>query len=404
MNICFFSIVTYWHGVKGGMEIHNKHLIQGLANRGHVIYVISTRHPSGTTHQCFGNIHLYYLTETKFGSVRNGWREQSKKKFLELNRTHNFDVICSQSPVFPIIPKNIRSVTPVLTFIQAHECWVMISEINQFLSFENNLKDLFINFLSFLYRYLGWELFNFFQSDIIVSPAHEVSRSLKRCYFIRPHKIRTIYNGVDESRFKPDKSSKNEIIKLYPKLAGKRIILFLSHVTRHKGLHLLIKIFPQLLHYENNLVLFVVGAGNYLKEAKKDVTKLGLHKNVIFTGMIDIHSIPDYINASDIFVLPTLRKEGLPFSVLEAMACQKPIVTTHIGGNPTAIKNGITGLMVFPMDSDDLFFNVLLILKNRSLSDRLAKNAYNSFNKNFQLSKMIDNFEDLIKKQTNMKS
>lgn len=384
--------------------MHNKQLIEGLADRGHLIYVISTCHPTGIKFQDIGNIHLYYLTDTKFGSIRNGWRKQSQKKFLELIQIHNFDIICSQSPVFPLIYREIRSTIPVLTFIQAHECWILVSEINQFLSFRNNKKRLIKNMLSFLYRYLGWEFFNFMKSDIIVSPSNEVSRSLRWCYLIRLHKIHTIYNGVDVNRFRPDNLAKNRLIKRYPKLSGNRVLLFLSHVTRQKGLHLLIKIFPQLLHRENNLVLLVVGDGNYLNDAKKLVIKLGVSDHAIFTGMLDLNSLPDYINASDIFVLPTLRKEGLPYSLLYAMACRKPVITTNIGGNPTVIKNGINGIMISPMDTGDLLSSILLLLNDKSLYERLAENGYNFINKNFYLNKMLNEFEGLMENQLQMKS
>jgi len=68
MNICFFSIVTYWHGLKGGMDLHGKHLLEGLAQRGHDVTVISTKHPSSKEYEEINGIRFHYLNETTFGS------------------------------------------------------------------------------------------------------------------------------------------------------------------------------------------------------------------------------------------------------------------------------------------------------------------------------------------------
>src|SRR3989337_1588916 len=125
MNICFFSSVTYWHGLKGGMENFGKILLEGLSRRGHYITVISSRHPSGKEYELIGNIQLFYLPHTKFSSVWHGWRKESQKKFIALNKTSRFDIICAQQPIFPPLSREVRSSIPIITFIQAHEGWVV---------------------------------------------------------------------------------------------------------------------------------------------------------------------------------------------------------------------------------------------------------------------------------------
>ena len=132
MKICFFSIVTYWHGLRGGMQNHNKLLLEGLAERGHEITVISTCHPDGIQSEQRNNLTLYYLSNTQFGSARKGWRNESLKAYLALNELERFDVICSQQPFFPSIPAKVRSNTPIVTFIQGHEGWMLLSEVIDF--------------------------------------------------------------------------------------------------------------------------------------------------------------------------------------------------------------------------------------------------------------------------------
>lgn len=97
MNICSFSRVNYWQGVKGGMDLHGKLLSEGMVNRGHNVSIISTRHPNGTKYEERNGVKIYYLENTIFGSRRKGWQRESVNKFFELHQYLPFDVIWSQS-------------------------------------------------------------------------------------------------------------------------------------------------------------------------------------------------------------------------------------------------------------------------------------------------------------------
>lgn len=404
MKICFFSIVTHWHGLRGGMENHGKLLLEGLSNRGHEISVISTRHPHGIKYQRKGNIHLYYLASTKFGSLRNGWKKESQRNFLSLNDAKRFDIICSQQPIFPPIRKNIEYRIPIVTLIQAHEAWVLISEVNQFLSLKNNPKSFAKNILSLVYQYLSWELYNFRKSDVIVTPSDEVSRSLGRLFLIKPSRIQTIYNGIDTKLFRPDRTAKFRIIRMYPQLRGKKIILFMSHVTRQKGLHFLIRVLPSLTARGHDIALLAVGGGDFLEDARQISVKLGVSDRTVFTGMVDNTSVADYINCADMFVLPTLRREGLPLSILEAMACRKPVIASRIGGNESAVKDGITGILIPSGNTFKLEESISLLLRDKELAASLAENAYTSVFEKFALEIMIDKYEKLMMDQIRIKS
>jgi len=257
--------------------------------------------------------------------------------------------------------------------------------------------------ISFLYHYLCWELPNFRLSDLTITPADEVASSMRCWFFLKPDKIKTIYNGVDMNHFTPDPTAKQRLIEKYPKLSGRRIILFMSHVTPQKGLHLLIKVLPSLVKQDNNVNLLVVGGGDFLEDAKEMSFQLNINDHVTFTGMVNIESLPDYINAADIFVLPTLRKEGLPLSILEAMACRIPVITTDIGGNASVVKNGFNGILIPPGDTAALENNLNLLLHKRDISERLVDNAYNCLMHKFSAQKMIVDYESAMLEQIKLK-
>jgi glycosyltransferase involved in cell wall biosynthesis len=91
--------------------------------------------------------------------------------------------------------------------------------------------------------------------------------------------------------------------------------------------------------------------GAYRRELESRAAALGVAERVVFAGYRD--DVPALLAASDVFVLPS-RIEGLPLTVLEAMAAGKPVVATRVGGTPEAVVDGETGLLVPPGDIDAL--------------------------------------------------
>jgi glycosyltransferase involved in cell wall biosynthesis len=110
--------------------------------------------------------------------------------------------------------------------------------------------------------------------------------------------------------------------------------------------------------------------------------------------------IPQLLASCDLFVLPSLY-EGLPISVLEAMAAGKPIVATAIGGTDEAVIHGATGLLVPPRDSAALAAAIRLLLSDSRLSARLAKAGKERAMKEFSLGAIVRGvtavYEELIK-------
>jgi glycosyltransferase involved in cell wall biosynthesis len=121
--------------------------------------------------------------------------------------------------------------------------------------------------------------------------------------------------------------------------------------------------------------LVIVGAGEYLASLSGLVEKHGLKDRVILTGFIPNEYISSYYNAADIYLLPTLRAEGLPFTLIEAMSLGLPIIASKIGGIPNILKNEQEGLLVNPGDTDDIVSKILILLQNESLRKELGANA-----------------------------
>ena len=404
MNICIFSIVTYWHGIRGGMEIHGKLLSEGLVERGCAVTIISSQHPEGKEFEEVNGLRLYYLKDTIFDSKRGGWKTASLKKFIELEQSNNFDIICSMSVNIPkeLIVVAAQSKIPVVVISEGTEVMMLLSETRQTLSHKRGFKSLIKIFMSFLYYYFLWELL-YKEHDRIIAVSDEVANAIHKWQFVDKDKIHIVYNGIETTIFCPNQSERNRTRKALAISEKEKILLFFSFVTTQKGLHLLIKSLPGILEKDKSIKLLVVGEGNYLTEAKQLVRQSGLDSYVFFTGHVPRKEAPDYINASDVYVLPTLRQEGMPFSLLEVMACGKPVIASKIGGIPSVIDDGINGFLVPPGDVSKLIEKSLFLLNNKDIADKLADNARKKVIQNFGHEKMVEGtikvFESVISRK-----
>lgn len=104
------------------------------------------------------------------------------------------------------------------------------------------------------------------------------------------------------------------------------------------------------------------------------INENGLTDNFFILGAIQDNELKYLYSRADVFAIPSLY-EGLPTTLLEAMAYGKPIVGSDIDGIRTVIENGVSGLIVPPTDIDALADNICLLLEDKNLSDKLSKNA-----------------------------
>jgi glycosyltransferase involved in cell wall biosynthesis len=398
MNICFFSNVTFWHGLNGGMEIHGKMLCEGLSDRGHDLTVISSKHPHGKVCDEIDSIRIYFLKDTVFGSSRGNWLKASKEKFWEIHEKKPFDLVISQQAVVPNLLDNVRSSKkiPVVICIQGHEGLMLLSETTQIFYHKKEFIRLPKIILSFGY-YFFREFIQFHRCDRIIAASDKVRKSTLTWFKPNPEKVVTVYNGVDQSVFKPAPAIGRTIRNIHDIKVIEKVILFLSHITRQKGIDVAIRAFAEILRRKSNLKLMIVGDGDYLPEAKNLVQRLRLKPYVIFTGAVDYEKVPDYINAGDILLLPTIRQEGLPLVIIEAMACGKPVVASNIGGNSDALEHGRSGLLTQPGSIEETVKSLERLLDNAEFSRQIAQNALNEVEQRFSKEDMIQGIERVLK-------
>ena len=154
-------------------------------------------------------------------------------------------------------------------------------------------------------------------------------------------KIEVVPNGVNINQFtllKKEEQRKWVEDYFHVDFGSNLNIINVGRLSPEKGLRYLIE---SLRNLNSETKVFIVGDGPEKNSLEKLVKELELENRVIFMGKIMHDELPKILNAMDVFVLPAISMEGFSNSMLEAMACGLPVVTTPIGAGPEVIKEEI---------------------------------------------------------------
>jgi glycosyltransferase involved in cell wall biosynthesis len=206
-------------------------------------------------------------------------------------------------------------------------------------------------------------------------------------------KIVTIYNGIDISSFRPlDKSGfakKRRSLNLPP---DGLVFTTIAVLRKLKGIQFMIEAMPEILKLTPDFRYLIVGDGEYGETLKKLVSTSNLGGHVVFTGQRK--DIPEILAISDVFVLPTLT-EALPTVLIEAMAAQKAIIASNVGGVPEMVENEKNGLLVPPADPVSLANACSQLAQDTKRREAMAKQGYLIAHEKFEIKKLIHKLNDL---------
>jgi len=215
-----------------------------------------------------------------------------------------------------------------------------------------------------LMRWLNRMIFRWM--DVIVAVSEDIGGKLER-EGVAKEKIRIVYNGVDE-RFSPGDTREARGRLGLPE--SRFILLFVGLLVPVKGLDILIEA-VRLLNDER-LLCVLVGDGSMLDSLREQVEKADLQESVFFAGRRPSQEIPVWMNAADVLVLPSFS-EGRPNVVLEAQACNLPVVATRVGGTPELITDGVDGLLVDSGVPGPLADKISVLMDSNSLRQKLGQ-------------------------------
>ena len=230
--------------------------------------------------------------------------------------------------------------------------------------------------------------------DIFIAMSEDIEEALLNDGFKKDSIIK-ISNWVDTNKFYPIETADKRSLRNKLGLKESITVFFVGRLVYRKGVDLLIKAWEDVVVVHPSYTLLIAGIGEEQEKLKNLCRDLGIEGNVLFLG--HINNVEEYFKVIDLFVLPSLL-EGMPNTLLEAMACRLPVIGTKIGGVVDIIKDRGNGLIVTPGNVEELKDAILTLLENKYLSEAIAEKAYNTIREDYTIDKVLDKYVLLYKK------
>lgn len=381
--------------VVGGVESHLVYLYEELAARGHEIAILTAPHPERDDRsldwcRITSNDHMSidFLMNDPAGPARYQAVYDMMERFImaerpEVIHAHNFHY-----------------------FVPDHaECLDELSQkygIPIVLTVHNYWED---DLCRHLLRDINW--------DKIVAVSYHMKSP---CIFdakVPVEKLEVHYHGVRLDRYKACEDT--DALKARFGLSGRSVIFHPARACRSKGTMHSIEAVASLREKYPDICLIVSGIGDsvdfererpaFKSDVQQLVEDLGMEDSVIFVKATS-EEMPQYMNASDVILYPTIMPQGEAFGIapIEAMACGKPVIVTNSGGLVESTYDHINGIVV-DRDPDRLAgalaASIDILLSDRGLADYLGSNGRELAEERFDSKKMALRMEDLYNRLVN---
>lgn len=206
-----------------------------------------------------------------------------------------------------------------------------------------------------------------------------------------PEKLIVIQNGIDCRAFDTnfDHEAKRQALGLN---ASGPVVGTVGRLSAQKAYHYLIEAAVEVLEACPETQFVIVGDGELRGELERLADEWHVLESCVFTGFRN--DVPEIMRVFDIFVLPSLY-EGLPYTILEAMAAARPVIATEVTGSRDIIHTGETGLLVPSKDPSALATAILHLLQDRTKGRRMGLAGRQVVESRFTLAQMVRRTEEL---------
>jgi glycosyltransferase involved in cell wall biosynthesis len=215
------------------------------------------------------------------------------------------------------------------------------------------------------------------KADVVIINNEQYKKDMLKIG-VKKENIRMVLNGVNKLFKRENKKKIRKELRISP---NKLMIIFVGYLIPRKGPKDLMEAFLRLRKNYRNIILVYIGDGILKEELKNMAGNSGYKDDVIFTGKKPSEDVKKWLNASDIFCLPT-KRDGIPNVMVEAMACEVPVVMTKVGGIPDVLENWKSGVIVKPRDIDGLYSALKILVFDKKKRGNLGKEGKKALLKN----------------------
>lgn len=230
--------------------------------------------------------------------------------------------------------------------------------------------------------------YNFLATRIVANSNATKTSLLKNTPWLDKERITVIYNGIDPEFYAHGNGVK--IRHHYGLTDDTPLIGFVGQLNERKGIQYLLEAFMQVRQEIPGAKLMLVGSGNLRSTIEAFRQNNNCCEQIILAGFQT--NIPDFMNAFDLLVLPSLW-EGFGYVLVEAMAAGRPVITTNTSSMPEIVRDGVDGLLVPPGEAQSLSQAIIRLLQNPQLAKQMGENGKKHVEEQFTKKRMIDETE-----------
>ncbi len=355
-------------------------IAHGVANRGHTVHVVAPWHPLVQRPPQEGNVHFHFYKYAPIKSLNVFGYASSLKADTSMRSAAYLATPFALTAASMVTRRIVR--TFGATVIHAH--WVVPNGF---------IASLVSGTLPLVVSLHG--------SDVYVAERHKLAKTAAKHTFRRANWVtacsenlraratkmgasenrsEVVPYGVDIERFTRNDAVRHKLRGANKIPDGGKVVLAVGRLVRKKGFEYLIDSIATLRSQHPKLRLVFAGSGDLEVELRERVRVSGLEKQTIWLGAISQDHVANWLSASDIMVVPSVKDDsgnmdGLPNVLLEGLASTTPVITTPTGGISSVAHDGKNALVVPERNSVQIAEAISLLLKDPSLGATLGQNA-----------------------------
>lgn len=365
-----------------GRSIHSNNWASAMCDRGHTVYFV--------TQESFTNNQYSFVESVDKRFIIHHLPFKGKKGFFlnaltikRITKQINPDIIhVQQAAGYGLLG----------TYSDKNKAFVSVYGWEVYDLVKNKLWKRIVGYVLNWYKHIGST------SECMKKQIHKEYPSVKAPIVVTPF-------GIDMKKFKYYPNDKNEII-----------IGTVKKMDKKYGIEYLIRAFAKSYkdievsnpEIAEKLFLELVGPGNQIDELQQLTSNLEISERVRFIGKVPHIDVPKWLSRFDVYVAPSiLDSESFGVAVIEASACERPVIVSNVGGLPEVVDNGVTGFIVPAKDVDILSKKMIELIKKPELREEMGAAGKKLVQERYDWEYCVDLMEEIydaiIKKKYNSK-
>lgn len=231
--------------------------------------------------------------------------------------------------------------------------------------------------------------------DRLVGVGGNVRQALIENEGLPSGRVEVVYNGVDlEAMNRPSETARQRLRNEFGLESDDFVCVQVARLHPLKDHGTALAAIDEARRMLPNIRLLIVGEGDERSAIESEITRRGLQQHVTLTG--NRTDVSDLLAASDVFLMSSIS-EGIPLTIIEAMAAERPVVSTAVGGIPEMIDDGKTGLLAPAGDAKTLARQLQRLHQQPSLRRQIVEAAAESARRRFSLTGMLNQYERMYR-------